>query len=279
MVIVLKDADFSANNIGQIEIDVTIDEFTEAAITASGNSSMTTSQQNALNSYFKTLGAFGGTGTIWNKLTFLWLPVISGDLAHSFVNYKDNVVSATPNSSYWALQNNGIKAVGSPSDGIGFTAAAAPNKSDLSIFGIGDNAVRFVRVGSGNPGRISIRQDIAGNGNLNVNVQADAGTQIVSMKFSDPPTADTYKKLFGISIYGSGNDNGLVLDENGVVTKTVRLPGADINTSISLMRDVGTINSSERGSVKLLAIGTHLSSAEMTQMKTACEALIDAFIE
>lgn len=278
MVIVLKDADFSASNIGQIEIEVKIDEFTEAAITASGNASMTTSQQNALNSFFKTLGAFGGNGTIWNKLTFLWLPVISGDLAHSLVNYKDNVVSATPNSTYWALNNNGIKAVGSPSDGIAVTAPSSISKSDVSVFGIGDNQVRFLIVGSSNPGRLGMRCEVTGGGALNVNSQVDSGASFVAMKFAAEPSATAYKKLFGISVNGEGSNNVLALNDSGVVTKTATLSGADFGTSITLLRDIGTINNSERGSVKLLAIGTHLSSAEMTQMKTACEALIDAFI-
>ena len=118
MILVLEGADFSQNNLGQVEVTTILDDFTKAAIAASGNSNMTDIQKANLNTFFKRLGAFGGVGTIWNKLTYLWLPMIAGDLAHSLVNYKDNTVSATPNGSDWTLQNKGIKAIGTPADGI-----------------------------------------------------------------------------------------------------------------------------------------------------------------
>lgn len=120
MIIVLKGADFSANNIGQIDIDIEISPFTTAAIAASGNASMTNAQQMQLERFFTAMGAKTGSG-IWAKMDMVYLPFIGAGLPYAMVNYKTNATDFTPDSSYWAMSRGGIK----PSDTVpaasGFT--------------------------------------------------------------------------------------------------------------------------------------------------------------
>ena len=56
MILVLKNADFSAKNIGQVQVTVNLHAFTEAAIQASGNTSLTAEQKSALDSLFLSMG-------------------------------------------------------------------------------------------------------------------------------------------------------------------------------------------------------------------------------
>ena len=105
MIIVLKEADFSDNNIGQIVIPEEINPFTTAAITASGNS-FTNVQTQAINRFFKSIGAFDNTG-IFAKLGFLYLPMLAVDVSKAFVNYKDNT-SIEVNNTRYQLRNKGV---------------------------------------------------------------------------------------------------------------------------------------------------------------------------
>ena len=100
MIIVLKGADFSANNIGHIEVTKDLAPFTLAAIEASGNTSLRGEQKSVLNTFFDNLGAFDNTG-LWTKIKVLMMPMLSLDLAHSMVDYTDNEVKVVPDSKYY----------------------------------------------------------------------------------------------------------------------------------------------------------------------------------
>lgn len=107
MVVKLNGADFSAQNIGTYELPEEINAFTLAAINASGNT-FSNSQKLALNTFFKTLGAFGGESDIWGKLDKVYMPMLARDLSKAVVNYKTNNVDAVPDASWLELANYGI---------------------------------------------------------------------------------------------------------------------------------------------------------------------------
>ena len=110
MIIVLKGADFSANNIGHIEVTKNLAPFTLAAIEASGNTSLRGEQKSALNTFFDNLGAFDNTG-LWTKIKVLMMPMLSLDLAHSMVDYTDNEVKVVPNSTYYEQVQDGLHGI------------------------------------------------------------------------------------------------------------------------------------------------------------------------
>lgn len=109
MVIVLKNADFSDNNIGKVETEVVLNAYTQAAIIASGNTSLTKIQKSALNSLFLAMGV-DGSNNVMSKLRKLYLPMIASDVSNALVNYATNEFTkdATPNSADWQLRNLGI---------------------------------------------------------------------------------------------------------------------------------------------------------------------------
>lgn len=107
MVIKIDGADFSARNIGRIDLPITLSDFTLAAIAASGNSVMNDVQKIALERFFKNIGATTNTG-LFSKLTKLYIPMICNSLDKSMVDYKTNIVDVVPDSQYIELRNNGI---------------------------------------------------------------------------------------------------------------------------------------------------------------------------
>lgn len=109
MVIVLKNADFSDNNIGKVETEVVLNAYTQAAIIASGNTSLTKIQKSALNSLFLAMGV-DGSNNVMSKLRKLYLPMIASDVSNALVNYATNEFTkdATPNPENWQLRNLGI---------------------------------------------------------------------------------------------------------------------------------------------------------------------------
>jgi hypothetical protein len=86
-------------------------QFTLDAITASGNSSMTDAQKWALNHLFYTLGKFDDSeNSIWNKISYIFLPIISTSVDHSCIDYVDNVNRG--DASYYSeleLVDKGLK--------------------------------------------------------------------------------------------------------------------------------------------------------------------------
>lgn len=109
MIITLEGADFSADNIGQVELERQLNEYTLAAITASGNENLTESQQYALDDLFLALGA-DGSNNILSKIRKLYLPMIASEVGNALINYATNNFTKdfTPNSANWELRNLGI---------------------------------------------------------------------------------------------------------------------------------------------------------------------------
>lgn len=109
MIIVLKNADFSAKNIGKVEIDRQLNEYTIAAIEASGNANLTETQQFALDDLFLAMGV-DGSNNVMSKIRKLYLPMIASEVGNALINYATNTFTKdfTPNAQNWELRNLGI---------------------------------------------------------------------------------------------------------------------------------------------------------------------------
>lgn len=81
-----------------------IDDFTKAAIVASGNDTMSIDQKWALDEYFERIGALDA-GSIWQKIKAIYMPAILNNREKIFVNYKD--MNATPGYDGWQALDNG----------------------------------------------------------------------------------------------------------------------------------------------------------------------------
>lgn len=111
MLIVIRDADFSANNIGTISVPVELNAFTKAALAASNNNGLASDKKQALDTFFKEMGAFGSQSNLWSKFDMVYLPFVVSGMEYSLMNYIDNTTVVTPNTSYFSKVNGGIKPI------------------------------------------------------------------------------------------------------------------------------------------------------------------------
>ena len=88
-------------------------QFTIDAITASGNAEMTDAQKWALNHLFYALGKFDDSeNSVWNKIDFVFLPIISKAVDHSCIDYTNNVnYGYSPYYDDIQLINGGLSAI------------------------------------------------------------------------------------------------------------------------------------------------------------------------
>lgn len=153
MIITLKGADFSADNIGQVELERTLNAYTLAAIEASGNTGMTDTQKFALDDLFIAMGV-DGSNNVMSKIRKLYIPMLATEVANALINYADNTFTkdATPNPANWELRNLGIaqKASGqnfsltldNPLDGTNFTQIWL--RTENMVSGVNDSCISFI---------------------------------------------------------------------------------------------------------------------------------------
>lgn len=122
MIIKLNGADFSANNLGQVQVTTELNAFTKSAIAASGNDSLTKEQKSALDALFLAMGV-DGSNTVMSKMRKVYLPMIAGDVSKALVNYADAnfAVDVELSDTYWELRNNGLVGKSSSGQAISMT--------------------------------------------------------------------------------------------------------------------------------------------------------------
>lgn len=297
MVIRLDGADFSDNNLGKIYVGV-LDNFTKAAITASGNSSMTDGQKAALNTFFETLGAFGTASSIWSKLDKVYLPLIADDVANAMINYVDNSADTTPSSEYWQLRNRGI--VGSfetrTQDRLTYTknnffidmlnvsmfTLATENNTSQVMRGLlnyqGSNgSSRFLiqdSLTSVGDNRAMVFTGIAPSGNAVLLGTSDVGFEKnKALGFS----VNTATDVTNITYDGSfiTREGGAVL--GNVVTETTSATYKPLCVASYAADANQHSNNTSTAPYGAIIIGKRLTQAEMTTLKGAMDALANVF--
>lgn len=118
-------------------VDLGIDKFTESAIAASGNNSLTERQKAALNKFFKELGALDNSG-VWMKLKKVYLPCLAAEINKACVNYKTNKNDfPSINAEYWDLRSKGLiakKDIASPDYSIKLSDSENTDIFNFSCF-------------------------------------------------------------------------------------------------------------------------------------------------
>lgn len=132
MILKLRTADFSANNIGKVQVTALLDDYTKAAIIASGNKEMTLVQKSALNDFFVYLK----DNSLLSKMRKIYLPIIASDVSNAMINYATNdfTKDATPNSSIWSLRNHGLVASSTPTGNFTFEINNPIVANNFSVF-------------------------------------------------------------------------------------------------------------------------------------------------
>ncbi len=296
MVIRLDGADFSDNNLGKIYVGV-LDNFTKAAITASGNSSMTDGQKAALNTFFETLGAFGTASNIWSKLDKVYLPLIADDVANAMINYVDNSADTTPSSDYWQLRNRGI--VGSfetrTTDRLTYTKNNFfIDMLNVSIFTLAteNNTYNGIRSllnyqGSNGSSRFLIQDSLSSVGKriMNFTGISPSGNATLLGTYDE---GFAKNKALGFSVNTATDVTNITSDGsfmtvaggavlNNVVTETnsaTYKPLCVANYSADANQRSNNTSTAPYGAI---IIGKRLTQAEMTTLKGAMEALANVF--
>lgn len=279
MILVLKGADFSANNLGQVEITAELNEFTKAAIAASGNLTMNDMQKSALNTFFNKVGAFTSTG-IWAKTHYAWLPIISGDLDKAFLNYKSNEVNVVPEATYWSLVDGGIKSL---QRGIGgrnnFKSTDIITGNNLSV------ACLYIDTSASNLILASLGKDyyeqnitggVTGNGDSLCEITNHDGTQLVllnSSGVSDNPRI--------VSVNGT---NAKALINRNIVTGSLNEEisfklESDSTLSIDVLSNmVKGSNPPTNSGASMMFIGDALTDDEMLLLNDAMKEFKEKYL-
>lgn len=162
MIITLKGADFSADNIGQVEIERTLNAYTLAAIEASGNAGLTDSQKFALDDLFLAMGV-DGSNNVMSKMRKVYLPIIAGAVNKALVNYADNSFTndkSDLSSDHWILRNHGLVGIDT-TQGITLTLDNPLVGNNISFFmlrtelmenGVNDTSRNLILRGKTNDG-------------------------------------------------------------------------------------------------------------------------------
>ena len=291
MIVVLKDADFSANNIEKVNVDA-INEFTLAAITASGNDTMTDNQISALNAFFKTIGAWSTEeNTIFSRMNVIYLPIIAKDVAHSMINYVDNTipktsggVDVTPGGTA-VIRSHGLVATDftTNSNSAKITRAWAGECSILwlrtekfsSLSATNQNYSAWVREQPSNkvlcgvyetniPGSSASTLSLAGISGLSYKATSYDADIIAAQGFSIREDNDAYL------IY-----NGVATTETGVTFSNAITP---VEGSWFETKGFGVNKINDAASIGVVMFGKALTNAEMDSVAAAINGLRDAFL-
>lgn len=89
---ILKNADFSANNLGQVDLPVQLDEYAAALFTNSFvEKTLTNRQKKSVETYFNALQSNG----LFSKVAVMYLPFLAGNVSEAFINLKESYFSKT----------------------------------------------------------------------------------------------------------------------------------------------------------------------------------------
>lgn len=290
MILVIKNADFSANCIERVELNRNLNPFTLAAIEASGNKSMTSEQKSALDTFFNKIGAFGNESEIWSKLDKVYIPFLCSDLTKACVNYKTNESEHELSAERYTLRNKGVAGV--VEDPATYTENAISssfvmdpkNMTIVSMLMEDDKSLSnivplFQYNGNSNTNRFHTTISKTGGGDFqgNIGFLKPSGSFPYAVYNSYP----VKHALVGFTIR-SVNDQCLL--------KVDRV--TDTTTDLSFLSSVGTDTSSNINifatatsaamqkmapSLGLMIVGKSLTTEEAITLKSASETLVEFF--
>lgn len=292
MIFIVKGADYSANNIGHIDIKRELNQFTLDAIVASGNESMSTAQKIALDNFFESVGAFGTRSEVWSKLDRVYIPFLCNSLDKAVLNYKTNLVDRSLSAERYKMRNKGI--TGLSASPATYTESAivdnvAINTRDLTILGMmmesdasltGEASLAAYNGNSGSNRWFSNFQK-SGAGDCNCVLQgiSPSGNVNYSVAINEYPVSH---KLMGISVRSSSDRVYVQKDAlRSNTTESSFLAACGVDTpskSLSLFSSsTGKALSSNAPSIGMMILGKSLTDEELITLKSASESLVEFF--
>ena len=280
MIIKINGADFSQNNLGKVVVTTELNPFTKAAITASGNDSLTLTQKVMLNDLFLKMGV-DGSNNVMSKIHRLYLPIIAGDVSHALINYKDTnfVNDKVLDSSHWTLRSNGLVGV-TPGQNIDLTESKPIMqdnffglflRTELVTLGVDDSSYAMVLRGKTNT-----------NAFLGLKQQSASSNTICSLSEYGAHWGDWAKttdaiKASGVNSASNYNDaikRGVYTHEDTPKTTTV-----DMSTETSqTLYVLGLDSTNTTKPYGVLMLGEALDSQDFLNIANAVDNLYSSFV-
>ena len=280
MILVLKGADFSADNLGKVQVTTELHPFTKSAIQASGNTTLTSEQKSALDALFLAMGV-DGSNNVMSKIHRLYLPIIAGDVSHALINYKDSsfVNDMVLDNSHWTLRSNGLVGIASGQN-INLTEnnpIMQDNffelflRTELVTHGVDDSSYAMVLRGKTNT-----------NAFLGLKQQSASSNTICSFSEYGARCRDWYKttdaiKASGVNSASNYNDaikRGVYTHEDTPKTTTV-----DMSTETSQTLYVLGLNSTNiTKPFGVLMLGEALDSQDFLNIANSVDNLYSSFV-
>lgn len=300
MLIVIKNADFSANNIGTISVPAELNAFTKAALAASNNNGLTSDKKQALDTFFKEMGAFGSKSNLWSKFDMVYLPFLVSGMEYSLMNYIDNTTVVTPNTSYFSKVNGGIKPIADFKDDAYKLKISSEyvfdyrNKSALFLATENintDTSNNYAGVICQYTGGTSFKRWGVNNNGASAPYNVILPTTVIDNNFQsiEANVSDLYSSGTNIDVRGisCNGTNVYFMSNNGIVKSSAVKSGAD--SYISTVAGPIYYNSDQAtgvigGHAKYkalggLIIGNYLTGEEMQVVRISLMKLYNAFFE
>lgn len=176
----------------------TMQQFTLDAIALSGNENMTEEQKFALNHFFYQVGAITNS-SLWQKLDFIFLPLIAGEVSKIAANYKGlTLISGTSIASDVILGNGGVITTNTIERELAIPISySGYNPNNISAY------VSFSDNLSENPGATVgnrlVKINDSGSARLNMYLSSSSSNQRLNFGEADNPI------VYGVCSYG-GSD-------------------------------------------------------------------------
>lgn len=217
MILRLSGADFSANNIGQIQFirELTSDTL---ALLDRYTKELTTDQKFAVQDFISGLKTNG----VWSSIGNLYLPILAGSLPECLYNIKNGNVDAVPTDEYYELSTLGLASKDKTSTSGIVTVPINGSQQNLHMAIFNSETYGVLSVNElffGNAaGSKNVQMGLKTNYKLEVKTDTNISVSVPSTKLTMKP------KLRGISQTTLGNitfgyeDGGTVLAANPIST-------------------------------------------------------------
>lgn len=276
MIIKLNGADFSANNIGVIQLQRIVSEETKALL-ANYSREFSKDQQMAVQDFIIGLK----DDNIWNNIDNLYVPALASGIEEAFYNIKTGAIDFVPSSVYYEMESFGIRPV------AGDTAVDASNIATATLGGSRMDYHFMVHVShasfeDGNAWDLPI---ICNNGgvlaglrmfrNIASNYFTISSYSSTALDIQKIPGENDISGFWGISS-GQAKAFGMV---NGYSDGQLNNVEADDTTFTGKLAYIGyqyTRKPMMQAGMRIISTGRYLDEALMGKYNDLCDALIYA---
>lgn len=274
MILRLIGADFSANNIGTIQIIKELTKETKELL-SHYTRDISENQKYAVQDFITGLKSEG----IWSHIENLYIPALAGDLSETLYDVKGGVVDANPSADAYDIDTHGLHRVDGASASV--VAKTKANGSFcnfhmamfLSRFDVDSKQTRFNTLDDG--GSVNFRPSVWNGTSITQN--GNGVSNGVSNMGYDLPNSGDARGFYG---FGYGTDNNFTV-YNGVKKGQSDTPFSTDTTISNFNMYIGTdINGASRSvfSQALISTGSNMGVDMMITYSNLVSTLMASLI-